>query len=307
MRVPSPASCFIRKPFADIVPDDFNDYIDDRCQSVEAPTVDREIDLFSAACRMAIDTWRIPVAKSPMDGIMRPKYFNERDRRLKNDEESRLLSATYNEDAQKSIEQRLEELMHCERAASTEAATKYRRKNIIKDARALHLPEAEASYSHTPWPEAFIQFQLMTAARRSETMSLTWDNIDFCQQTAFIPESKNGRPRKLALRKDSEHDATLSMSSGQLSALSLSFFLSLNRVYSENAFVLIDDPAQSLDEINIASLTDLLRCELRDRQLIISSHEDDIAGYMRYRFDRAGLSHKLFHMQSHAAGTLQPV
>lgn len=202
MRVPSPASCFIRKPFADIVPDDFNDYIDDRCQSVEAPTVDREIDLFSAACRMAIDTWRIPVAKSPMDGIMRPKYFNERDRRLKNDEESRLLSATYNEDAQKSIEQRLEELMHCERAASTEAATKYRRKNIINDARALHLPEAEASYSHTPWLEAFTQFQLMTAARRSETMSLTWDNIDFCQQTAFIPESKNGRPRKLALRKD---------------------------------------------------------------------------------------------------------
>jgi integrase len=42
----------------------------------------------------------------------------------------------------------------------------------------------------------------MTAARRSETMSLTWDNIDFSQQTAFIPESKNGRPRKLALRKD---------------------------------------------------------------------------------------------------------
>lgn len=202
MRTPSPASCFIRKPFADIVPDDFNDYIDDRCQSVEAPTVDREVDVFSAACHMAIDTWRIPVAKSPMDGIMRPKYFNERDRRLKNDEESRLLSAAYNEDAQKSIERRLEELMHRERAASTEAATVYRRKNIIKAARALHLAEAEASYSHTPWLEAFIQFQLMTAARRIETMSLTWDNIDFSQQTAFIPESKNGRPRKLALRKD---------------------------------------------------------------------------------------------------------
>jgi hypothetical protein len=57
------------------VPEDFNDYIDDRCQSVAAPTVDREVDLFSAACRMAIDTWRIPVAKSPMDGIQRPKYF----------------------------------------------------------------------------------------------------------------------------------------------------------------------------------------------------------------------------------------
>lgn len=202
MRTSSPASCFIRKPFADIVPDDINDYIDDRCQSVAAPTVDREVDLFSATCRIAIDTWRIPVAKSPMDGIMRPKYFNERDRRLKTDEESRLLNAAYNEDAQKSIEHRLEELMSAERTNSTEAVTIYRRKEIIKNARIQHLAEAEASYSHTPRLEAFIQFQLMTGARRSEAMSLTWNNIDFGQQTAFIPESKNGRPRKLALRRD---------------------------------------------------------------------------------------------------------
>lgn len=202
MRKSSPASCFIRKPFADLVPEDFNDYIDDRCQAVEAPTVDREVDLFSAVCRMAIDTWRIPVAKSPMDGIQRPRYFNERDRRLENGEEARLLNAAYDKDAQQAIELRLEELMHEERAASQEAATIYRRKNIVKAARALHLAGAEATYTHVPWMEAFVQFQLMTGARRSETMTLTWDNIDFVNQTAFIPESKNGRPRKLALRKD---------------------------------------------------------------------------------------------------------
>jgi exonuclease SbcC len=109
----------------------------------------------------------------------------------------------------------------------------------------------------------------------------------------------DGKQLQFCTAEQSEHDATLSMSSGQLSALSLAFFLSLNRVYSENAFVLIDDPAQSLDEINIASLTDLLRCELRDKQLIISSHEDDIAAYIRYRFNRAGLTQKPFHMQSH--------
>jgi len=114
----------------------------------------------------------------------------------------------------------------------------------------------------------------------------------------FIDDG-DGKQLQFCTAERSEHDATLSMSSGQLSALSLSFFLSLNRVYSESAFVLIDDPAQSLDEINIASLTDLLRCELKDRQLIISSHEDEIAGYMRYRFNKAGLSQKLFHMQSH--------
>ncbi|MNN15417.1 site-specific tyrosine recombinase XerC [compost metagenome] len=92
--------------------------------------------------------------------------------------------------------------MSYERTDSAEAVTIYRRKEIIKNARIQHLVEAEASYLHTPRLEAFIQFQLMTGARRSETMSLTWNNIDFGQQTAFIPESKNGRPRKLALRKD---------------------------------------------------------------------------------------------------------
>jgi exonuclease SbcC len=114
----------------------------------------------------------------------------------------------------------------------------------------------------------------------------------------------DGNKLQFCTAEQSEHDASLSMSSGQLSALSLAFFLSLNRVYSENAFVLIDDPAQSLDEINIASLTDLLRCEFHDRQLIISSHEDDIAAYIRYRFNRAGLTQKPFHMQSHVESNL---
>jgi hypothetical protein len=73
----SEASKFIRKPFATIVPDDFTDYIDERCQEVSPATVDREIDIFSAVCRIAIDTWRIHVAKSPMDGVRRPRYYNE--------------------------------------------------------------------------------------------------------------------------------------------------------------------------------------------------------------------------------------
>lgn len=112
-------------------------------------------------------------------------------------------------------------------------------------------------------------------------------------------ERGEGNRLQFSTAERSEHDATLSMSSGQLSALSMAFFLALNRVYSKTPFVLIDDPAQSLDDINVASLTDLLRCELRDRQLIMSSHEDDIAAYMRYRFERANLSQKAFHMQSH--------
>lgn len=202
MREASVTSRFILKSFADLEPGDFNDYIDDRCQSVAASTVDREVDIFSAVCRMAIDTWRIPVAQNPMAGVKRPSYFNERDRRLKGDEEHRLLDAAHAEDEKQSIAVRLEELMSAERQASQVAATTYRRKTIINAARAAHGEEAGTTYVHVPLFETFINFQLMTGARRSEALSMTWDRIDLENQTAFIPESKNGRPRKLPLRKD---------------------------------------------------------------------------------------------------------
>lgn len=110
-------------------------------------------------------------------------------------------------------------------------------------------------------------------------------------------ESKDGKELRFLTAEKSEYDAILSMSSGQVSALSLGFFLSLNKVYSRVPLILIDDPSQSLDEVNIASLTDLLRCEFSNRQLIVSSHEDDISSYMRYRFSKAGLSTRSLNMQ----------
>ncbi|MBF8660688.1 AAA family ATPase [Pseudomonas putida] len=110
-------------------------------------------------------------------------------------------------------------------------------------------------------------------------------------------ESREGTQLRFLTAERSEHDAVMSMSSGQVSALSLAFFLALNKVYSRVPLILIDDPSQSLDEVNVASLTDLLRCELKHCQLILSSHEDDISAYMRYRFDRAGLTANSLNMQ----------
>ncbi|WP_417069488.1 site-specific integrase [Niveibacterium terrae] len=195
VRESSEASKFIRKGFASIVPDDFRDYIDERCQVVAPATVDREIDIFSAVCRIAIDSWRIHAAKSPMDGVRRPRYYNERDRRLKGDEEARLLRAAHVEDRARSIEARLDGLVESKGEGTH---SKYGR---IR-ARRLFMDEAEATHEHVPLLETFVHFQLMTGARRSETLSLTWDNVDLDAQTAFLPETKNGRSRKLALRSD---------------------------------------------------------------------------------------------------------
>jgi len=202
MRASGVTSCFIRKPFADLVPADFQDYIDERCQDVQPSTVCRDLDVFSAICHLAIDTWRIPIAKSPMDGILKPKFFNERDRRLRPGEEERLLDAAFAEDQKRGIAKRLDELVEADRPIAASARSTYGRKKVIKAARQRFEDEATATYVHVPAIEAFVHFQLMTGARRGEALALTWDNVDFERQTAFIPESKNGRPRTLALRTD---------------------------------------------------------------------------------------------------------
>ncbi|WP_409245476.1 AAA family ATPase [Enterobacter asburiae] len=86
------------------------------------------------------------------------------------------------------------------------------------------------------------------------------------------------------------HDAVFSMSSGQLSALVLSFTLALNQRYAKHTLLLVDDPVQTLDEINVAGFVELLRTEFRDRQIIMSTHEDRMSAYFRYKYKKFGMS-----------------
>ncbi|MDD2829236.1 MAG: AAA family ATPase [Sulfuricurvum sp.] len=86
-----------------------------------------------------------------------------------------------------------------------------------------------------------------------------------------------------------DYDAVFTMSSGQLATLIISFTLALNKRYSTNKLLLIDDPVQTLDELNIAGFINLLRYEFSDRQIFISTHEDMMSAYMRYKFQKFGL------------------
>lgn len=89
----------------------------------------------------------------------------------------------------------------------------------------------------------------------------------------------------------SNHDAINYLSSGQLSGLVIAFTLALNKVYGENSIdlIMIDDPVQTMDEINIASLTELLRNEFRAKQVIMSTHEEEVSRYIRYKFAKYDL------------------
>ncbi len=88
------------------------------------------------------------------------------------------------------------------------------------------------------------------------------------------------------------YDAVFTMSSGQLASLVISFTLALNKRYSKSKLLLIDDPVQTLDELNIAGYVNLLRNEFSDRQIFISTHEAMMSAYMRYKFEKFGLPTK---------------
>ena len=89
-----------------------------------------------------------------------------------------------------------------------------------------------------------------------------------------------------------EHDVLYTMSSGQLSAVLLAFSLALNKIYSGDIFnlVLIDDPIQCMDDINMISFVELLRMEFSKTQVVLSTHEDEFSNFIRYKFDNYKLS-----------------
>ncbi|WP_026909116.1 AAA family ATPase [Paucisalibacillus globulus] len=108
------------------------------------------------------------------------------------------------------------------------------------------------------------------------------------------PNEQTGDPQLKAINfvppEKTDHDIMHSFSSGQLSATVLAFSLALNKVYNNSGLgtLLIDDPIQTMDEINMASFVELLRNDFYDRQIILSTHEDKISMYIRYKFLKYG-------------------
>lgn len=99
--------------------------------------------------------------------------------------------------------------------------------------------------------------------------------------------SKQNSPLKFLSTLESDYDATFSMSTGQLSALVISLTLALNKVYglSQNGgLLLIDDPMQSMDEMNIASFIELIRNDFGKTQMILSTHESKISRLLQYKY-----------------------
>ncbi len=194
---------WLNLPLTEVMPEDIEAFIQDRLDFVEASTVNRQIQLLSAVYNRQLTKQRIHLEHLPLDGVKRPKFFNERDRRLVGEEEFRLLEAARREDQMLSLEARVAELAEQKVQAARQLETHYA---INKDRKAAYEQAREQAiaqgFPHIPMMETFVIFQLGTAARRSETLGLFWDQVDWHGRQAKMPTSKNGRPRKLALRTD---------------------------------------------------------------------------------------------------------
>ena len=79
------------------------------------------------------------------------------------------------------------------------------------------------------------------------------------------------------------NDALSLLSSSQLNAFAVSLFLALNLGVPSLKLdlVMLDDPLQSLDSINLLGLVDVLRRFREHRQIIVSTHETRLLGLLQ--------------------------
>ncbi len=187
------------KSLADVLPKDIEGYVTERIgeQGYAPATVDRELDLLSQIINWARKTLRIHLHESPMYGVRRPRYFNERDRRLSPEEERRLFESARAEDRLLARERALETALAPARREAELLPNESARKRYLGPIRAA-IEDTLAEPEAVPYYEALLTFLLETAARRGEALNLTWQHVH--GNVGHLPETKNGRARDLALR-----------------------------------------------------------------------------------------------------------
>lgn len=111
----------------------------------------------------------------------------------------------------------------------------------------------------------------------------------------FLTRTFRGRGRLWTTLDDlsggvtADEPATV-LSSSQLNVLAVSTFLSLNLAIETLPLQLValDDPLQSLDNVNLLGLADLLRRVAAERQVIVSTHDDRLASLLSRKLRPTG-------------------
>lgn len=112
-----------------------------------------------------------------------------------------------------------------------------------------------------------IEFELDTYYRRGTTTPLVRDVLE-----------------------DVRADPLVVFSTSQANIAALSYFLAMGWTAGERSmpFVLLDDPLQSMDDVNILGFSDLCRHLRVNRQLVISTHERRLTGLLERKLAPRG-------------------
>lgn len=94
-------------------------------------------------------------------------------------------------------------------------------------------------------------------------------------------------------------DVSNKFSTGQKNVANIALMLALKKIAATNLDIfMIDDPCQSLDELNIASFVEIIKNEFTKTQIILSTHEDKIASYIKYKIEKAGKEIVMFDVHN---------
>ena len=156
------------------------------------------------------------------------------------------------------------------------------REQASEDAQRLH--EAVRDLGET-----LVEDELHRIEPLLQTIYATVDPHPAFKVVRFLTAMRYGRGRLwTAIEADSSGDSITVeeprtvLSSSQLNVLAVAAFLSLNLSIENPCLevIALDDPLQSLDNVNLLGLSDLLRRLRGQRQVIVSTHDDRLTGLL---------------------------
>ncbi|MDE0318940.1 MAG: AAA family ATPase [Acidimicrobiaceae bacterium] len=171
------------------------------------------------------------------------------------------------------------QLASLKKAVDEHEAELGRRRQTAEDAQELH--EAIRSIS-----ESIVVQELKRIEPCLQRIYSTVDPHPAFRAVKFLTRMHHGRGRLWIPVEATVGGETITidepktvLSSSQLNVLAVSVFLALNLSVSSPALMTIalDDPLQSLDNVNLLGLSDLLRRLRGQRQIILSTHDDRLA------------------------------
>lgn len=111
---------------------------------------------------------------------------------------------------------------------------------------------------------------------------------NYQQGMGVLLTTQNNSNIRFLANSNSEQDVMYQLSSGQVAVISFAFTLALNttfKISKDFKLLTIDDPIQDMDSMNVYALIDLLRHALPDYQILMSTHNDGSAMFIKYKFE----------------------